>query len=302
METKFSKPKRFGQILDHTFSLSKQHFSQFILILLLFLGPVYLIQALIQMFSGVSFFREMGAGEGWLESVLLNFDEPEMVDMSGDIGVGLVGLLSIFIIPVAIAAIIIAIDQIRKGEEYTVASVIKQAFSRYWPLLGSTVLFGIMTIGLMLVPIFIVTIVGLIAGMVNPVLGFLLAAPLLIIFFVVIGYLFTRWSFYFASVVFNEGTPGIGRSWRLSKGRGWALFGLYIVFSLIMTIITAAIEFTFGLALGNSVLLMLIINLASLFTTMIFTVGYAVMYFDLKVRHDADDLKEMIDDYQTTQI
>jgi hypothetical protein len=33
---------------------------------------------------------------------------------------------------------------------------------------------------------------------------------------------------------------------------------------------------------------------------MIFSVGYAVMYLDLKVRHDADDLKEMIEDYDRT--
>ena len=44
-------------------------------------------------------------------------------------------------------------------------------------------------------------------------------------------------------------------------------------------------------------LLTLIISLASIFTTMIFSVGFAVMYLDLKVRHDADDLKDLIEDY-----
>ena len=45
----------------------------------------------------------------------------------------------------------------------------------------------------------------------------------------------------------------------------------------------------------------MIVSLASIFTTLIFSVGYAVMYLDLKVRHDADDLKEMIEDYNVVQ-
>ncbi|MFK4996927.1 hypothetical protein ACI2OX_03375 [Bacillus sp. N9] len=45
-------------------------------------------------------------------------------------------------------------------------------------------------------------------------------------------------------------------------------------------------------------LLSIIINLATIFTTLILSVGFAVMYFDLKIRHDADDLKDMIDEYK----
>ena len=116
-----------------------------------------------------------------------------------------------------------------------------------------------------------------------------------------IGYLLTRWSFYFGSAVLDEGSPGFTRSWRLTQKRGWPLIGLYIVFSLIIGVISSAIELTFGLFLGNSVLLSMIVSLASIFTTMIFSVGYAVMYLDLKVRHDADDLKEMIEDYNVVQ-
>ena len=73
--------------------------------------------------------------------------------------------------------------------------------------------------------------------------------------------------------------------------------GLYLLFFLIISSISFAIEMTFSIFLGYSVLLSIITNLATLFTTLILSVGYGVMYLDLKIRHDADDLKEMIDDY-----
>lgn len=76
--------------------------------------------------------------------------------------------------------------------------------------------------------------------------------------------------------------------------------GLYIVFYLIITSISFAVKSTFAVVLGNSVLLNIIVNLTSLLTTLFFSVGYAVMYLDLKLRHDADDLKELIENYDTT--
>lgn len=195
-----------------------------------------------------------------------------------------------------------AIDHLRKGEEYTVGSVIKQAFSRYWPMLGSTILFGLIAFGLFIVPIIIITIAGVVGAIVLPIVGIILAILLFVGFAIGIGLLLTRWSFYFGSVVFKEETPGFSRSWKLTKGRTWVLFGLFIIFSMIITMISVTLELSFMMVLGDSVLLSLIVNVASLFTTMIFTVGYAVMYFDLKVRNDADDLKEMIGEYNTPQI
>lgn len=302
MDEKFNRPKGFGQILDHTFSLSKKHFKDFFLILLIFFGPIYLLQALIQLASGVSFFREVGAGETWFEQVIMSFDDTEAVNLGADLGVALTGLILIFLAPVATAAVMFAIDHLRKGEEYTVGSVIKQAFSRYWPMLGSTILFCLIGFSLLVVPMIIVTIAGVIGAMVLPVVGVILAILLFVGFSVGAFLLLTRWSFYFGSVVFREETPGLSRSWKLTKGRTWVLFGLFIIFSLIITMISATLELTFGIFLGNSVLLTLIINVVGIITTLIFTVGYAVMYFDLKIRHDADDLKEMIGEYHTPQI
>ncbi|MFK9095289.1 hypothetical protein, partial [Bacillus salipaludis] len=202
--------------------------------------------------------------------------------------------------PVAEAAILFAINHIRKNEEFTVGFVIKQAFSRFWPILGSGILFGLISLGIIIIPIVIVAVSGgVVAAAVDPIIGILLGIFLFLCGAIGIGLLLTRWSFYFGSVVLDKTSPGFSRSWRLSKNRTWASMGLYIVFYIIVSIISVAVELTFGLLLGNSVLLKMISNLATLFTTMIFSVGYGVMYLDLKTRHDADDLKELIEDYKT---
>ncbi|WHY75333.1 hypothetical protein QNH20_14375 [Neobacillus sp. WH10] len=302
MDAKFKKPKGFGEILDHTFSLSKNRFKEFFMILIIFMGPVYLLQAIIQFASGTSFFRQVGTGDNWFERNLSSFIDSGSFDSSSlDFGIGLivVSLVSALLFPVAEAAILFAINHIRNEEEFTVGSVIKQAFSRFWPMLGSSILFGLITFGIIIFPLVII-IIGFASAMVdNPIAGILFGILLFFVCAIGIGLLLTRWSFYFGSVVLDKTSPGFSRSWRLSKNRTWALMGLYIVFYIISSIISTAIQFTFGAFLGTSVLLYMISNLASLFTTMIFSVGYGVMYLDLKTRHDADDLKDLIDDYKT---
>lgn len=269
------------------------------------MGPVFLLEAILQLFSGTSFFREVGKGNTWIEQNLSSFLDTGTFDSSDfgvDIGTIIVGLVSVVLALIAKAAILFAIDHLRKNEAYTVGSVIKQAFSRFWPMIGSNLLFGFITFWIIIFPIVMVTLTAVFGYMVNPILGVLGAILLFLGFAVGIGLLLTRWSFYFGSVVLDKESPGLGRSWRLSRKRTWALMGLYIIFYLIISSISFAIEMTFGSFLGNSVLLTLIVNIATLFTTMIFSVGYAVMYLDLKTRHDADDLKEMIEDYNTKTI
>ncbi|MGG3560709.1 hypothetical protein ABES03_03690 [Neobacillus rhizosphaerae] len=300
MDTKFNKPKGFGEILDHTFSLSKSRFKDFFRILLLLMGPLYLLEAIVQLASGTSFFRAVGTGGAWYEQMLSSFEETGTFDSSSlgaDVGVILVGLISLILGPVAEAAILFAIDHVRKNEEYTVGTVIKQAFSRFWPMIGSSILFGLIVFAIILVPIIIITLIVVIGVEIHPVISILGAILLFLGCAVAVGLLLTRWSFYFGSVVLDKESPGMARSWRLTKKRTWPLMGLYIVFYLIISSIGFAVQMTFGIILGNSVLLSIISNIATLFTTLIFSVGYGVMYLDLKLRHDADDLKEMIDDY-----
>lgn len=303
MENKFSTPKGFGEILDHTFQLTKNRFKDFFMILLIFMGPVYVVQAILQLSSGTSFFREVGSDGEWFEQILTSFEESGTFDSSSlgaDIGLIIIGILSAILAPVAEAAILFTINHVRQNEDYSVGSVIKEAFSRFWPIIGSSILFGLISLGIIIVPIVIIAFTGVVvAAAVHPVGGILLGILLFLVFAILVGLLLTRWSFYFGSVVLDKVSPGLGRSWRLTRKRTWVLLGLYIVFYLIISCISFGVQMTFGMVLGNSVLLTLITNLITLVTTMIFSVGYGVMYLDAKTRHDADDLKEMLEEFKT---
>jgi hypothetical protein len=296
LEAKFRKPKSFGEILDLTFSLSKARFKEFFTILIILNGPVYLVQAIIQLATGTSFFREVGVGNSWFERTMSGLNGSN-TSITADIGILVTTFIGFFLFPVSEAAILFGINHIRKNEEFTVGSVIKQGFSRFWPMLGSDLVFGLITFGIVLIPILAVSLTAVFGSMISPFVGIPIAILLFLGFAVGVGYLLTRWSFYFGSVVIDKDAPGLSRSWGLTKGRTWVLMALYLIFYVIISGISMAVSMTLGIFLGNSVLLSIISNITTLFTTLVFSVGYGVMYFDLKVRHDADDLKEMIEDY-----
>ncbi|WP_138416763.1 hypothetical protein [Aquibacillus sediminis] len=301
MNKQLNRPKGFGEILDTTFRLAKSHFSNFFMILLILVGPVYLLQALINLASGTNFLRQVGSGGGnWFEQVTTSFaDDPAAsTSLAAEFGTMVLGFFSIILLAIAQVSILYAVNDIKKGETFTVKGVIKKAFSRFWPIVGSSIVVMLMVFGMVVIPIIMITIAAVTGSFLHAAVGFIIAIPLLIGLVITIGLLFTRWSFFLASVAFDGAAPGLGKSWSLTHKRTWFLFGLYLVLAIIIGIISVAVEVPVMLVLGNSVLYTIILNIVSLFTSMIFAVGYAVMYFDVKVRNDAGDLKEMMADYQ----
>ncbi|WP_409274931.1 hypothetical protein V1499_07040 [Neobacillus sp. SCS-31] len=302
MDDRFSKPKSVGEILDHTFTLSRNHFKKFMTVLLSIMGPVYLIDALFQVGAGKPLFRDKSGEGDWFEQMMASFEGSGEVDpsfMTAEfVGIGVTALLSLFLFPIAQAAILFAVNHVRKNEEYTVGSVFKLALSRYWAMLGSSILYFLMAIAFITIPTIGIVAGGMIGGLFNDATGIILTVIGSIGLFLVVVLLLTRFSFYFGSVVLDRKSPGLGRSWKLTKKRTWKLLGIYIVFSLITTIISASVEMAFTAFLGSSVLLSVIISLVSILTTMFFSVGYCVIYLDLKVRNEADDLKELLSEYE----
>ncbi|CEG26353.1 hypothetical protein [Bacillus sp. B-jedd] len=300
MDDKFSRPKSVGEILDHTFTLSKNHFKKFMTVLLAIMGPVYLIDALFQVGAGKPLFRD-NSGEGdWFEQMMASLEGREVDPslMTGElVGIGVTALLSLFLFPIAQAAILFAVNHVRKNEEYTVGSVFKLALSRYWAMIGSSILFFLMAIAFITIPTIGIVTGGMIGALYNNATGIILTVIGSLGLFLVAALLLTRFSFYFGSVVLDRKSPGLGRSWKLTKKRTWKLLGIYIVFSLITTIIATSVEMAFTAFLGGSVLLSIIVSLVSILTTMFFSVGYCVIYLDLKVRNEAEDLKELLSEY-----
>lgn len=299
MKEEFSKPKGFGEILDHTFRLCKNRFPDFFMIVLIVMGPIYLLQAIILLLSGTSFVREVGNGEMWFEQIVSTFDETRgtVNTFGAEIGNSISMLLLLVFYPIAAAAVLFAIQRLRNGEEFTAGIVIKQAFSKFWGIFGSSLLVGIIAFGMIFVSVLVVIFIGVFGAFIEPVSAILLSVVLFLGAWLVIALLFSRWGFYLGPVVFEGEIPGMGKSWRLTKKRTWKVLGLFLMLLLITGIIGYVVNIIFGLFLGNSVLFTVIAGVVSLFTAMIFMVGYAVIYFDLVTRHDGSDLKEMIADY-----
>jgi hypothetical protein len=305
MEKWIEKPRGFGEILDLTFLVIRKQFAKIFLIMLILGGPILLVQAM-AMYSGGMPVLPGSTGESFstLDNFLLSLESSGIDQALANVGgielailIITLALLTIVLLPVALAAIIILTNKVKNGEPVEIGSIIKHAFSRFGALLGGSIVYFLILFGLILVP-----------SLGFPFLflaGNLDVGPLLIIISVVAGlaylfgvvYLLTRWSFYFTAIVFEKVSPGIGKSWRLTKGQFWRLVGLYIVLNIIVSMITFALQFVSTIFLSGSILGYLFDTLFTALSYVIINVAYTVVYFDLRVRNEGADLQEMLDSY-----
>ncbi|UOE96169.1 hypothetical protein [Alkalihalobacillus sp. LMS39] len=300
MNNPLNRPLGFGQILDQTFSITKQHFLNFFLIILILSGPFYLLQAVVELLYGAAFFRSVELGTNWLDDLVTSFDATSPSgSVAAELWSGGIELISYLFLPIAQASILLAIFTLRQGEQYSVGSVLKKAFSRFWPIVGCSLLFFLIMLGLFMVPFFLIMILTLAFSFIHPAIGVVIAIFLSIPCFFGVFYFYIRWGFYFGSVVIDRISPGLGRSWNLTKKRTWTLMGIYFLLFIIVLLTMSGVELVFGAFLGNSVLFQLILNVVEMIAWVIYSVAFAVMFFDLKARYDADDLKELIESYDT---
>lgn len=297
MEKVFSRPKQFGEILDLTFRIIKDHFGKLFLLLLAFNSPVIITQIIVQVFAGRGLIRDVAAGENFFEQLINTYDMSGQIfdpaELSGNL---IVLLISLFIYPVATASVFLIVKQVKNNQDYEVREVSSQALSQFWPLLGSYILFCLVAFFVITIPVAIIAVlIGITFAMGSILAGVFL---ILILLAALLGslLLLTRWSFYLPISLFDQ-APGLSESFRLTRGRTWITFGLFITLALITTFIGTAVE-GLSLFLGMSVLYTTIVSVLGVFTSMIFTVGIAVIYFDLEVRQTGSDLKDMIESYQ----
>lgn len=303
---KFDRPLSFGEILDVTFRIIKENFSRLFLIMLIFTGPLELLQSVAKTLRGVSLLRSPNIGQGMVP-FLNSLQQTGTQGAKFDIIYLL--LLAFISAPIAYASLIVATDQIRKQEPVNVLSSIKRALSRYWALLGGMIVAGLiyfaLIIGITIIIIAYLAISGgasAFSGLANgnaAGLGIHLVAIIVLSICTVCAfiYLTTRWSFFFAAIVLEKVSPGLRKSWKLTRGHFWRLTGLYIVLSILLVILSAVVQVAVYFFLGNSVLGYLLIALISIPISMTSYVAYAVIYFDLRVRNEAMDLKGMIETY-----
>lgn len=307
MDKWVEKRRDFGEILDLTFLVLRKQFSKMLLIMLILTGPILLVQAIAMYSGGIPIIPGTAGDYSTLENFLSALEstgiEQALFTVGGiELAILIITLILLIIVllPVALAAIIILTERVKNGESVEIAPIIKQAFSRFWALLGGSIVYFLILFGLIFVPSMGVPFLF--------ILGVPDISPIIIVALIVAGfaylfgaiYLLTRWSFYFTAIVFEKVSPGLRKSWKLTKGQFWRLVGLYIVLNIIVSIITYALQFASNIFLTGSILGYLIYTLVTALSYLIMNVAYAVVYFDLRVRNEGADLEEMLESYYDT--
>ncbi|WP_018932098.1 hypothetical protein [Gracilibacillus lacisalsi] len=300
MKDNITKPLGFGEILDQTFRIIKSNFKSLFTITFLVMVPLFALQAFILALSGRDFIISGDPGQSLVDQLVTGADSVVNTTLQEDFISMFVDLLMVFAIPVLAGAITWAVKNAREGKDIFAKEMISKTLPRYGPLLGSTMLFGLITFGILLPCFFVIGFISVFLSFIHPILtfGFVMLSSLGI--FIGVGLLLTKWSLYLPAVLFNNVAPGLSKSWRLTKKQTWKFFGLFIVLLIITTIISGILQLPL-IFLGNSVLAHLLTNIISLISSIVFTVGYAVMYFDATVRQEGTDLQEMIKEYEVTE-
>src|SRR5699024_816820 len=123
MDDLFNKTKGFGEILDHIFQLIKTYFAPFFLIFLFILGPVFLLEAILLLVTGTSFFRHLGVGGNRFEQIIMGFNEP-IFSKAEEIS-NMVSFTTLILVPLGTISILQAIQKIKNKEDFTAGGMIK---------------------------------------------------------------------------------------------------------------------------------------------------------------------------------
>ncbi|TGB02868.1 hypothetical protein [Halobacillus salinus] len=302
-----TKPRSVGESLDQTFRLAKANFKSYFLILLFLMGPGFLINYIFLFMGGAGL---LTGDKSTTLIASLNSDtqaagvEQFVLDNLGSnmhlLFLVLTTLVSFVLIPMAHASVLVGTIRSMKQESWTVSEVIKLAFSRFWPLIGSTLLFGVIVFAFFFVTFIIIFFAGFstFSGG-NGLAAIIISIIFFLAFLVAAAFFAIKLSMFFAATTFEKLAPGFAKSWKLTKGRFWATFGFFAVILIINFLVSVLFEGVASLLLGTSVLSTVLMNLGTIVTTLFLMVGYAVIYADLRTRNEASDLKDMISDYKS---
>jgi hypothetical protein len=312
------QPLSFGQLVDRSFRLYRDHFSKLVLLSLAFFGPFYLLYGWLLASSSMeadNSIRSAVRGE-----TVVNELAADTTGFAGSVGLGIFFVLMIplvlhVLVPVAVSVVIQIVQSIYNNEAPSIRSSLKTTLKRFWPLFGNSLLYWLILAGayfvivIGLVVVFMVLIAVLTAGSslfsifdgdIGPAMIFFLVILYLAVIlgvYAVLGYFMIRFGYYIPNVVMYHRGSSLSRSWQLTKGSYWRLFFVFAVLSLILTgfyMINALVFLPYipYVWLRGIIPTLLLLVLVPLFLT-----TYAVTYFDLRVRREGLDLEIKLDAY-----
>ena len=270
------QPMSFVDILDGMFMLYRNHFRLFFGI-----AVVYII---------------IGFGLDLISVYAVTGAAP----VTGIVIATLVGVGSFIVSFLVVAGLAYASALVYLERDITAQDALQQAWRRFFSLLGSAILWGLVVLGLF------VTIIGI---------------PFSIYFSV-------RWGLYTLPVLFEETTArnALRRSTELVRGTWWRVFGIMLAVSVITFMISFILEVSFGFILtligvaevesgtfldmirrlfvpmpnevgwfAYAIRRFVSVTIAGL-AMPLGTIGSALLYFDLRIRKEAFDIEMQVTD------
>ncbi|MEK8132291.1 hypothetical protein WMW72_30770 [Paenibacillus filicis] len=314
-----NRPMGVGAILDRSFQLYRNHFATAFLLMLLFVGPFYLLQnLLLYNLSSVPLLPQ--AGDSIADSLDLFISRSNLEAEALNPGLLffsflLMPLYAVLLLPVLMSSQLHLVQTALQGQEVRFSEVLRQSFGRYGRVIGNSLLYGLIitgiSIGIWIALVIVIVIVvaltaGLAAGLPSIGSGSLGGSIVLIIVGVVVyilvalgiwaglSFFMIRFGFFLPIVALEDGEGAIGRSWRLTKGSFWRIFAVLLLLSVLYSIFALG---SYALMIGvfkMSLIGQLINVLLVLLIAPLFTIPYAVIYFDLRVRNEGSDLENYL--------
>jgi hypothetical protein len=308
------KPMGIGQLMDRGFQFYRTHFVKLMLLMLILFGPIYLLQSLLSttdQTNNTSIFEQIREGSSYTEVLETIGDNTDAVNWVQTLVLIFV-ILPIFLLilfPVAISSIVHMVRAFLSGEPIPeTGELLRKSFGKLGKLIGSTVVVGLMYMGIYLVTaiasLLLVVVGGLIVGVASGS-GDGSAGAGLIIFLVLAGialffgfiflnaYFMIRFCYFLPFIALGEESMGIGRSWTITRKSFWRLFLMYVVISIILYIISIVVALILSIFLSG-VIYTLIQSIVTIALMPLWLIPFALSFFDLRARNEGSGLESLI--------
>jgi hypothetical protein len=313
------RPMSIGRILDRSFQIYRNHFVKLTLLMLLLIGPFYLLQSLLL------FDQNAAATNSLIDGLRNSFSFDSFLNSTVDLNntsskniwailVFSLVLLPIYVLallPLACASTLFLVRGVLFGEETAaLGALLRKAFRRFWPMVLSTLLMLLILVGIYLVFVIVILIFvaifavgsGLTGGTWNGIAPGVGSGVFFGVFMVLLiagfllgwAYFLIRWGYYLPAVAMNEPAPAIGKSWKLTKRSFWRLFLMYVVLIIVVYVFLLVLNLIIIALAGNGLFSQLLQSLISVLISPLWILPYAVSFFDLKVRNEGMGLEDLL--------
>jgi len=240
----FPRRATFSDMLSGLFDVWSKNFFPFFVVYLVLGGATGALSAVVS----IAIFGTVSLGGGL-------FGVPA-TPQTVDFGLLILSLVATFAITAILGSIVTgamteyAVRRYR-GEPMTVGQALRRGLQRFLSILGANILLGLILLGLVTLPAALI-LVAFVAGLGGASGAIALLCGGLIAF-VVLGvlavFLYVSLVLYAPAIMMENASAvgGLSKSWRMTRGHRWSLFGAILVTAILAGIISLAISIPLGL-------------------------------------------------------